>query len=132
MALVLVVEDDVAIRNLCEFALRRCNVRVITAADGVAGLHLWREQHPTCVLMDLMMPTLNGYELFRSLCAEGLDPENVVIMTAFAKASPGEFPGVRHFLTKPFDIDLLCRTVLACSGEAPFDRPQTAAAPPPN
>ena len=75
------------------------------AYDGEEGLEIFRDKHPDVVIMDLIMPRMNGIEALRSIRA--MHPEAVVVMTS-AIHSPDtlielEATGARHFLKKPFN-----------------------------
>ena len=106
--LVLVVEDDNAIRTLIVSALKREPLVVHTAGDGLAALECVRVNDYAVILLDLMMPRLNGYEFLESLESVRGDVQPVIIvMTAFdagglRKLPPGLVHAVLH---KPFDVD---------------------------
>lgn len=112
---VLVIDDDPAIRCLLQDVLEMEGFGVRTAQDGCAGLAQIHAQRPDCVVLDLMMPGLDGHAVLREIRAcdgEALLP--VVMLTA---ASDDEQTwqawagGVDCFLPKPFDPDLLLRWV---------------------
>lgn len=67
---VLVVEDDRFLRRAAEAALRRDGFTVLTAADGEEGLRLARAEAPDLVLLDLIMPGLQGFAVLRMLKAD--------------------------------------------------------------
>jgi signal transduction histidine kinase/DNA-binding response OmpR family regulator len=103
---VLVVEDNADIRRYIRRHLEP-DYRVLEAADGAAGLERARATLPDLVVSDVMMPVLDGNELFRRLRA---DPElgNVPVVLLTAKAGPeqrleGLREGVDDYLIKPFD-----------------------------
>jgi CheY-like chemotaxis protein len=105
MARVLVVDDDPVIVRLLEVNLGLEGHDVLTAADGREGLDAIREHRPDLVLLDLMMPELDGWQV----CAEvRADPEvadtPIVILSARAGAGDGGAdPVVQGYITKPFD-----------------------------
>jgi DNA-binding response OmpR family regulator len=101
---VLVVDDDAAILHLVTAVLRLHRVEVATAVDGVAGLALAQVMKPDVVLLDIMMPRMNGYEVCRSL-KESDDPPKVVMITALT--SPEDelaalAAGADDYIRKPF------------------------------
>lgn len=101
---VLVVDDDAAILQLVSAVLRLHRVEVATAVDGVAGLALAQVMKPDVVLLDIMMPRMNGYEVCRSL-KEFDDPPKVVMITALT--SPEDelaalTAGADDYIRKPF------------------------------
>ncbi len=64
---VLIVEDDPETAALVELYLRRDGHEVLTAADGVEGLRIAKEAQPALVILDLMLPKLDGIEVARAL-----------------------------------------------------------------
>ncbi|MGH8874826.1 MAG: response regulator, partial [Acidimicrobiia bacterium] len=65
-ATVLLVEDDPSIRELTELGLRAAGFRVVCAADGQEGLHRFRAERPEAVVLDLMLPRLDGLEVCKA------------------------------------------------------------------
>jgi twitching motility two-component system response regulator PilH len=105
---VLVIEDDPDQRRLLERMLAGLGWRVITAADGETGLAAAREHRPAAIVLDVMMPRLNGYQACRRLKA---DPEThgVPVIMVTAKDQPAdEFwareVGADAYLAKPVEI----------------------------
>ncbi|HET6610958.1 MAG TPA: response regulator transcription factor [Kofleriaceae bacterium] len=109
---ILVIEDEPDIvRGLLD-ALAFEGFEVITAGDARGGLELAREQHPDCILLDLMLPDDNGYRVCESLRA--IDPVVPIIMLT-AKAQEvdkirGLEVGADDYVTKPFSVaELIAR-----------------------
>ena len=73
---ILVIEDDADIRNLLHFNLEKEGFTSIEAGDGVTGLAMAREQKPSLVLLDLMLPGMDGFEVCRRL---GSSPDTAEI-----------------------------------------------------
>ncbi len=67
MQRVLVIEDDRFLRKAAEAALRRQGYTVVTAPDGETGLQAARAEHPDLVLLDLIMPGMQGFEVLKLL-----------------------------------------------------------------
>ena len=115
---VLVVEDDDALRAMVLAALRREPLTVDSARDGVEALERIRNGRYAVVIIDLMMPRMNGFELIEALTAELPRPRPVVfVMTAYDDASfrdldPDVVAGV---LRKPFDVERLAEMVRDCA-----------------
>ena len=70
---IVVIEDDAQIRRVVEGYLQQAGYRVFSAADGVAGLALVRRERPSLLVLDLMLPGLDGWEITRRL-RSGDDP----------------------------------------------------------
>jgi DNA-binding response OmpR family regulator len=102
---VLVVDDEAAIRLLCRVNLETSGIEVLEADDGLTALAAAREDRPDLVLLDVMMPALNGWDVAREL-AEGQPGLPIIFLTALADASARikayEHGGVGYVL-KPFD-----------------------------
>ncbi len=104
---VLLVDDEPNLRETISFILDMEGYRVVTAVDGIEGLEKLREHRPRAVLLDAMMPRLDGFEMCRQVKA---DPElattTVIMLTAMGQQSDKEQAhacGADHFVTKPFD-----------------------------
>lgn len=127
MPRVLVVEDDDAIRTLLAAALRREPFEVDTAHDGAAALQMTREVEYAVIVLDLMMPRINGFEFLEAF--HGATPKHrsvIFVVTAFddarvAKLEPGH---VHAIVKKPFDVTQL---VTMISEVAALWQKQTAA-----
>ena len=106
---VLVVEDEEPIRELVATALRFTGFQVETAASGGEGLSLARNAHPSLIVLDVMLPDLDGFALVRKLRAGG-DQVPVVFLTARddpADLRAGFTGGGDDYLTKPFSLEEL-------------------------
>lgn len=118
--LVLVADDDSLIRELVQFRLERSGYAVVTAEDGDEALRLARERLPDLVVLDVMMPGLNGYEVTRSLRAgETTKRIPVILLTARvqeADVAQGFEAGADDYLTKPFSPQELRARVQAILG----------------
>jgi two-component system, OmpR family, response regulator MprA len=107
--LVLVVEDDPAVRASLERSLEFEGYAVVTAADGVTGLAAVGEHHPDAVLLDLGLPRLDGLEVCRRLRAEG-DGTPILMLTARESTGDrvaGLDAGADDYLPKPFALEEL-------------------------
>jgi CheY-like chemotaxis protein len=118
---VLVIDDEPAIRRLIVHALEEEGYAAIGTASGSAGLAQAAEAMPSMVLLDLMMPEMDGEETLRHLreLPGGAELPVVLITAAFTIAN--EVKGVQGVLLKPFDIDDLLDAVerFTSSPEAP-------------
>ena len=108
---VLVVDDERRYRELLEMDLSRRGFRVFTAADGLRALQLVDEVSPDLVLLDVMLPDLDGYEVCRRIREVSSVP--VIMLTARVEEADkvrGLRIGADDYVTKPFSaIELLAR-----------------------
>ena len=112
MARVLVVDDDDVIRGLLELNLQLEGHEVVTAADGQDALDQVAADPPQLIVLDVMMPTVNGLQVAERLKA---DPSTrgipIILLSARAMETDvrsGMEIGVDQYVTKPFDpIDLM-------------------------
>ncbi|MDA8090781.1 MAG: response regulator [Nitrospiraceae bacterium] len=81
MALILVIEDSSFMRNKIGNILKRGGHEIIEAEDGIKGLQMTIERSPDCILLDLIMPGMDGVKLLMTLRERGVMPP-VVIVTA--------------------------------------------------
>ncbi len=110
MARVLIVEDDADIREALEEALAIDGHSVLSAPDGQAGMRMLRESEPDLVLLDLMMPVMDGWQFLaeRDRDARARDVPVVVMSAAGAR---GSVRSASAYLAKPFELGDLLATV---------------------
>ena len=108
MTRVLVVDDDPVIADLVAFRLGRLGLEISVESDGEAGLAAVRALHPDLVVLDWMMPRMNGLEVCAALRADA-DPAvagvPVILLTAKAQESDverGFVAGATDYVVKPF------------------------------
>ena len=107
--LILIAEDDRAVRSSLHRALELEGYGVVAVADGEAALTAVREHHPAVVVLDVMMPVLDGLSACRRLRSQG-DRTPVLILTARAEVPDrvsGLDAGADDYLAKPFALDEL-------------------------
>ncbi len=113
MPKILVVDDDLSIRQLVKDVLEIEGYEVLLAEDGFAGLRFIDSQRPDCVVLDVMMPGMDGHAVLQRIrAAEGGLDLPVVMLTAAAddaQAWKAWTEGVDYFLAKPFDPNELLR-----------------------
>jgi two-component system alkaline phosphatase synthesis response regulator PhoP len=113
---VLIVDDEPKIVELCRDYLAAAGFEVLTAADGPTGLALARREKPSLVVLDLMLPGMDGLDVCRELRREGNIP--IIMLTARVEESDrlvGLELGADDYLTKPFsprELVARVRTVL--------------------
>jgi len=110
-SLILIVEDDQTLREVLQYNLDKEGYHVITASDGAEGLEVARSRKPQLVILDLMLPVMNGLEVCRIIHSEMQLP--IIILTAKAEEVDrvvGLELGADDYLTKPFSMrELLAR-----------------------
>jgi DNA-binding response OmpR family regulator len=116
---VLVVEDELTLRETLEYNLARQGYEVRTSADGLTALDLARREHPDLVVLDLMLPGLDGVEVCRLLRQETSVP--IIMLTARTDEVDkvvGLEVGADDYITKPFSMrELLARVKAALRRE---------------
>ena len=113
-ARILLVEDDPSIREITALGLRAAGFTVETAADGLDGVERWRHDRPDLVLLDVMLPRLDGLEVLRAIRREATTP--VVMLTARADTIDvvvGLESGADDYVRKPFEMPELVARVRA-------------------
>lgn len=108
---ILVVEDEPALLDTLVYNMERQNFEVIQASDGIAALKLAREHHPDLIILDLMLPLLDGFEVCRIVRREMTTP--IIILTARDDEIDriiGLEIGADDYITKPFSMrELIAR-----------------------
>jgi two-component system alkaline phosphatase synthesis response regulator PhoP len=120
---VLVVDDDAKTVELVRLYLKRDGYRVLTAYDGIEALRLAREGHPDLIVLDLMLPGIDGLEICRTLRAESDVP--VIMLTAKTTDQDklvGLDLGADDYVTKPFSPRELAARVRAVLRRLPGER----------
>ena len=113
-ARILLVEDDPSIREVTALGLAGAGFGVTTASDGAEGLERWRATQPDLVLLDVMLPRLDGLEVLRAIRREATTP--VVMLTARADTIDvvvGLESGADDYVRKPFEMPELVARVRA-------------------
>jgi DNA-binding response OmpR family regulator len=108
---VLVVEDDLTLMETLEYNLARQGYEVLTAADGLAALEIAQRERPDLIVLDVMLPGLDGFEVCRALRREMTVP--ILMLTARDEEVDkvvGLEVGADDYMTKPFSMrELLAR-----------------------
>lgn len=103
---VLVVDDDPAIRFVCRFNLDVAGIEVVEASDGEQAIELLREEDVDLVLLDVMMPRRDGWEVAGELAASADEQPPIVFLTARTEPADRRRAaelGAVGYVTKPFD-----------------------------
>jgi DNA-binding response OmpR family regulator len=126
---ILVVEDEPVLLETLEYNLARQGYEVHTAADGLTALEVARREHPDVIVLDIMLPGLDGFEVCRILRQE----MSVLILMLTARVDEvdrvvGLEIGADDYVTKPFSMRELIARVKALLRRVRLDREQAAAA----
>jgi CheY-like chemotaxis protein len=117
--LIVVVDDDVTVRELVERHLERAGFAVVTADGGQEGLRLVRELRPAAVTLDIMMPDLDGWTVLAAIKGDpALTNIPVVLMSIIDEKSRGYTLGAADYLVKPVDRTKLVETLTPICGSA--------------
>src|SRR5258708_5115589 len=111
---ILVIEDEANIVQLIRLYLEQANFTVITASDGVAGLELHAREHPDLVILDLMLPAMDGMEVCRRIRNWAATP---ILMLTARQGEEDRIAGLElgagDYLVKPFSPRALVSRVKA-------------------
>jgi two-component system response regulator MprA len=120
---VLIIEDDEGILRVLRRALNYENYQVETAVDGEAGLALARDWRPDLVILDLMLPGMDGLEVTQRMRMDGNIP--ILMLTAKDTINDrvlGLDAGADDYMTKPFELDELLARVRALLRRTQLER----------
>jgi len=122
---VVVVEDDEVIRGMLVFLLEGEGHTVEQAADGAEALEILRRRTPECIVLDLMMPGVDGLTVLRTRQEEGFAADaRVVVLTARSGTDDAVWcweAGADEFLTKPFEPERLLRIIRVLASLTPVE-----------
>jgi CheY-like chemotaxis protein len=112
---VLVVDDEPLNVDYIEQGLEDCDYQIVTAFNGQEALDQIQKEHPDLILLDLMMPVLDGFAVLAKIKADN-DLRNipVIIISSMSDSKSivkGIKQGAEDYLTKPVDVDLLVQKV---------------------
>ena len=123
---VLVVDDDSDVRDLLTTIFRQRSLVVDTAADGREALELMREHRYTVIILDILMPVLNGFGVLEGMSSiEGQSPVVLVLTGADRRTIERlDAQRIHGIVRKPFDPEELASLVAACAeikARSPFE-----------
>src|SRR3954465_155106 len=133
-AKILVVDDDPNVQRLLQYTLKQEGYDVIVAPDGAEGFRLWGAEAPDLILLDVVLPKLDGYQVAAKIRSEEGNASHVPIIMLTAEQEVeqrvrGLRAGADDYLIKPFHpAELLARIKSLLARFAP---PEAAAPPPP-
>lgn len=114
-ATVLIVDDEMRMRRVIADYLHIKNYRTVEAADGVEALEVFRTEHPDLVLLDVMMPRMNGWDVCRTIRMENTTTP-IIMLTARSEESDelqGFELGADEYIAKPFSLKILLARIEA-------------------
>lgn len=116
---IIYIEDERPMLELVRKGLELAGYRAGGTTSGEQGLAMMREQKPALLLLDLMMPVINGWEVYQAMKAdEQLADIPVIVVTAKVpekgKNLVEGLPPVEDYITKPFDMKGLIRAIRRC------------------
>jgi DNA-binding response OmpR family regulator len=105
--IILVIEDDAHIAEGLKLNLSLQGYEVVCAADGPSGLQMWKEVRPDLIVLDIMLPGIDGLSILQSI---RLEDERLPVLILSAKAASGDkikglACGVDDYLAKPFNLE---------------------------
>ncbi len=120
MKKILIVDDEADIIEILQFVLETNGYKCITALDGEEGLKLAREAQPDLIILDVMMPKINGYKISRLLKYDN-KYKNIPIIMITARSQEedriiGEETGADEYITKPFQVEYVLEKVKSYLG----------------
>jgi len=132
-AVVLIVDDNPDILLLLETNLRRAGFGIVKASDGEMALRAIEEERPDVVLLDLMMPVLDGWGVMERLAGRPSAPPVIIISAATSQSNVDRAyaMGAVGYITKPFILTEMIDRLREVLAVAPGSRPVAAGEPPP-
>ena len=119
MQKILVIDDDILVRDTIVRILDRRGYQVLVAEDGAHGLRIFRSEHPDLVITDIIMPEKEGLETIREIRSECPDAK-IIAISGGARIGNMDFLkfagklGAAELIAKPFDPTDLVKTVIRC------------------
>ena len=123
---ILIVEDEANIRELLRLYLEREGYTVLEAENGVEGIKKWKSDKPDMLLLDVMMPVMDGWEVCREIRAESDVP--IIMLTAKGETADrvsGLEMGADDYIVKPLEMpEVIARVRAVFRRIAPHDAPE--------
>jgi len=112
---VLVIDDESVLIKMVTSLLESKNYQVVTATDGVEGLAIAKSEIPNLIILDVVMPIMDGYSFVKEIKKED-DLKAVPILVLTAKTELEDLfkmEGINHFMSKPFQTEEFLKEVKA-------------------
>ena len=116
MKKILLIEDEPDISELIKVFLESYRFKVVTALDGEDGFKKFLNEHPDLIILDVILPKLNGFEVCRKIKIEYDSPIPVLMLTAQDSDTDriiGRVKGADFYMTKPFGANELLMNINA-------------------
>lgn len=115
----LVVDDEGPIRNLLAAVLRRERIPADTAGNGSEAIDLLRRSHYACVVLDLMMPVMNGRDVIDAMVSHRVPRVPVIVISAAGESATADLDPevVKLIVRKPFEVSRVIEAVRAFCAE---------------
>ncbi len=115
MGRILVVDDDLAVRELIEITLKQAGYDVLSAADGKTAVQITQKEKPDLVLLDVRLPELDGYEVCKQITSNP-STRHVPVVFVSARGQIDEIrlglsAGAVDYFVKPFSTELLKKRI---------------------
>ncbi|MHC1721322.1 MAG: response regulator [Clostridiaceae bacterium] len=122
---ILIVDDETNIRELIDFNLKKEGYKTITADNGISALKMIKEEKPSLILLDLMLPGMNGLDVCKEVRRTlGISSTPIIIISAKGEEFDrvlGLELGADDYITKPFSIrELIVRVKVVLRRTAPY------------
>lgn len=114
---VLIVDDDAMVRSILSAALRQRSLAIDTASDGREAIDLLRENHYSVVLLDLLMPGINGFGVLDAIDHTRPGAPIVLVVSGAPRSTLDELDSqkIHGIVKKPFDPQEIASVVSACA-----------------
>jgi len=123
---IMIVDDNPDILNSLRALFKMEDFEVILADDGWKCLRELEKGFKGIIILDIMMPVMNGVETIKNMVKEGYIEDNIIIVLTVKKVQGEEFdeiyPYIYDYIAKPFDVDQLLNTVKRVSEKTVFRR----------
>lgn len=124
---ILIIDDDIAICELIKINLELCGYNCEYSTDPIKGFALVKQENPSLVILDVMMGSVNGFEVAQKIRrTQGIEKTPIIMLTALGELNnklEGFNSGVDDYITKPFEIEELKARVLALLNRAEIQIP---------
>lgn len=114
---ILIVEDDPGVLRATSFILEKEGYQIITAQDGLEGLKKAKEDNPDLLILDVMLPGIDGFEICHSLRGDPQTADMPILMFSAKGQESDKATGLKvgadEYITKPVDREVLINKVAA-------------------